>query len=45
MFRILERFPQLLVDAKEVLWNCRAEADDQSEQIRELAAVILDYNG
>jgi len=32
-----------LVDAKEVLWNCRAEADDQSEQIRELAAVILDY--
>lgn len=43
LFRILERFPQLLVDAKEVLWNCRAEADDQSEQIRELAAVILDY--
>lgn len=43
MFRILERFPLLLVDAKEVLWNVRAEADDQSEQIHELAPVILDY--
>jgi hypothetical protein len=43
VFRILERFSQLLVDAKEVLWNFRAEADDQSGQIPELASAILDY--
>jgi hypothetical protein len=39
---ILERFSQLLIDAKEILWNFRAEADDQSGQIHELAPVILD---
>jgi hypothetical protein len=41
--RIRERLSQVLVDAKEVLWNFRAEADDQSEQIHELAPVIVDY--
>jgi len=41
--RIRERLSQVLVDAKEVLWNFRAEADDQSGQIHELAPVILDY--
>ena len=43
MFRILKRFSQLLVDAKEVLWNFRAQADDRSGQIPELASMILDY--
>ena len=43
MSRIRERLSQVLVDAKEVLWNFRAEADDQSGQIHELAPVILDY--
>jgi hypothetical protein len=41
--RILDRLSQVLVDAKEVLWNFRAEADDQTGQIHELAPVILDY--
>lgn len=44
VFRILERFSQLLVDAKEVLWNSRAEADDQSGQIHGLAPMILDLH-
>jgi len=43
VFRIWGRFSQLWVDAKEVLANCGADGDNQSEQIRELAPVILDY--
>ncbi len=43
MFRIAERFSQLLVDAKEVLANFDADGDNQSQQIHELAPVILDY--
>jgi hypothetical protein len=43
VFRILKRFSQLLVDAKEVLWNFHAQADDRSGQIPELASMILDY--
>ena len=43
MFRTAERFRQLLVDAKEVLSTLGTEADNQSQQIHELAPVILDY--
>jgi len=42
VFRIVERFSHLLCDAKEVLSNCGAEAN-QSRQMPELAPVILDY--
>jgi hypothetical protein len=43
VFHILKRFSQLLVDAKEVLSNVGADADNQGQQICELAPVILDY--
>jgi hypothetical protein len=43
VFRIAERFCQLLIDAKEVLSTSGAEADNQSQQTHELAPVILDY--
>lgn len=43
MFRIAERFCQLLIDAKEVLSTSGAEADNQSQQTHEFAPVILDY--
>ena len=43
MFHIAERFSQLLIDAKQVLSTFGAEADNQSQQIHELAPVILDY--
>jgi hypothetical protein len=41
--RILERFSQLLSEAKEILSNVGADGGKQSRQIRELAPVILDY--
>lgn len=43
VFRILERFSQLLGDAKEILSTFGAEPDHQSQQIRDLAFVIRDY--
>lgn len=43
MFHIAERFSQLLIDAKQVLSTFGEEADNQSQQIHELAPVILDY--
>ena len=43
VFRIWGRFSQLLVDANRVLANFGADGDNQSQQIHELAPVILDY--
>jgi hypothetical protein len=43
VFRIWERISQLLIDIKSALCHLDTDLDNQSEHIRQLAPVILEY--